>query len=106
MEDFLVVTRSLKREDYIDITGNLFVESDLILTETFIKNNSQYKIQKVSKWVLWVGDARNIHNSFFIKNHYVLELEVVFSGSFKCYKVFSLKIKNESPKRCEPLEKL
>ena len=49
LEDFLVVTRPLKGEDiHIYITGNLLVESDLILTETFIKNNSQYKIQKVS----------------------------------------------------------
>ena len=34
----------------------------------------------------------------------LLEVEVVYSVSFKCYKVFSLKMKKESPKRCEPPE--
>ena len=29
--------------------------------DTFIKNSSRYKTQKVSWWVFWVGDARNIH---------------------------------------------
>ena len=32
----------------------------------------------------------------------LLELEVACSVSYKCYKVFSLKLKEESPKRCEP----
>ena len=40
------------------------------LFEKLINNNSLNKIQKVSWWILWVGDARNIHKSFFIKNHY------------------------------------
>ena len=35
----------------------------------------------------------------------LLELEVVYSVSFKCYKVFSLKMKKKTPKRCEPLKK-
>ena len=35
--------------------------------ETFINNNSRYKTQKISWWVVYVGDARNIHKSFFIK---------------------------------------
>ena len=39
-----------------------------IVFEAFIGNNSRYKTQRVSWWVLWVGDARNIN--FFIKNHY------------------------------------
>ena len=38
--------------------------------EKFIKNNSQYITQNISWCVLWVGDARNIHRSSFIKNHY------------------------------------
>ena len=31
----------------------------------------------------------------------LLELEVVYSGSFKCYKMISLKMIREYPKRCE-----
>ena len=31
-----------------------------------------------------------------------MELKVVYSGSFKCYKVLYLKMKKESPERCEP----
>ena len=38
--------------------------------ETFINKDSRYKTEKVLKWALWVRDARNIHKSFFIKNHY------------------------------------
>ena len=34
-----------------------------------------------------------------------LEFEVVYGGSFTCYKVLSLKMKKESPKRCEPPKK-
>ena len=33
---------------------------------------------------------------FFIK---LLELQVVYSGSLKCYKVFCLKMRKESPKK-------
>ena len=32
-----------------------------------------------------------------------MELEVVYSGSFKCFKVFSIKMKEGSPKRCEKI---
>ena len=38
--------------------------------KTFINNNSWFKGQKVSRWVVWIGDARNIYKSFCIKNHY------------------------------------
>ena len=38
--------------------------------------------------------------AFLLKS--LLELEVVYSGPFKCYKVFSLKMKKASLKRCEP----
>ena len=31
-----------------------------------------------------------------------MEIEVVYSASFKCYKVFSLKMQKESPERREP----
>ena len=31
-----------------------------------------------------------------------MELENVYNGSFKFYKVFSSKMKKESPERCEP----
>ena len=30
-----------------------------------------------------------------------MELEIVYSGSFKFYKVFSIKMKKISPKRCK-----
>ena len=33
--------------------------------ETFINKKSRYKTQMVSWWVLCVGDARNIHESFY-----------------------------------------
>ena len=69
--------------------------------KTFINNNSRYKTQKVSWWVLGIGDVRNINKSLFIKN-VVIYQKVVYSGSFKCYKVFSLRTKKESPKRCDP----
>ena len=36
--------------------------------ETFINSNSRYKTQKVSWWILWTGDARNVHNRFFLSN--------------------------------------
>ena len=46
--------------------------------ETFINNDPRYKTQQVSWWVLLVGDARNIHKSFFIQNHYwSLKLSIV-----------------------------
>ena len=35
----------------------------------------------------------------------LLELEVVFSGSFRCYKEVPLKMKKESPERCESPKK-
>ena len=41
-------------------------EKCLMFFETFINNDSRYKTQKVPS----VGDARNIHKSFFIKSHY------------------------------------
>ena len=63
--------------------------------ETFIINNSRYKTQEVSWWVLWFGDARNIHKNFFYWK-LLLELEVGYSGSFKCYKMFSLKMKKKN----------
>ena len=28
------------------------------------------KFNKVSCWTLWIGDPRNFHNSFFVKNYY------------------------------------
>ena len=31
-----------------------------------------------------------------------MEFKVVYSGSFKCYKVFSLKMEKESAKRWDP----
>ena len=40
---------------------------------------------------------------FYLKS--LLELEAVYSGIFTCYKVFSLKMKKESPKRCEQPKK-
>ena len=67
--------------------------------ETFINNSSRNKTQKVSWWVLWVRDSRNIHNSFFLIKIVIGKLEVVYSGSLKCYKVFFLKFKKRSPKR-------
>ena len=51
--------------------------------ETFINSNSWYKTQKIHG-----GES-------------LLELAVVHCGSFKCYKVFALKVKKGSPKRCE-----
>ena len=46
--------------------------------ETFINNSFWYKTEKVSWWVLGVGDARNIHKSSFIKNNYWnLKLSIV-----------------------------
>ena len=35
----------------------------------------------------------------------LLKLEVVYSSSFKSHKVFSLKMKKESPNRCKSLKK-
>ena len=29
------------------------------------------KFNKVSWWVLWIGDPINFHNSFFVKNYYL-----------------------------------
>ena len=29
------------------------------------------KFNKVSWWNLWIGDPRNFHNSFFVKNYYL-----------------------------------
>ena len=37
--------------------------------EAFINSNSHYKTQKISWWILWAGDARNINKSFFTKNN-------------------------------------
>ena len=42
--------------------------------------------------VIWAGDARNTHKSFFCVKS-LLELDIAYNGSFKCYKVFLLKIK-------------
>ena len=55
--------------------------------ETFISNNRWYKVQKVSWWFLWIGDARNIWKSFFHQKS-LLELEVVYSSSFNWFSVF------------------
>ena len=54
--------------------------------ETFVNDNSRYKTQKLSWWVLWVGDARNIHKTFSIKNHYwnLKLLIVALSSVIKC----------------------
>ena len=38
--------------------------------------------------------------AFFIKNYYG-NLEIVYSGSLKFYKVLSVKMKKESPKKFE-----
>ena len=46
--------------------------------ETFITSNSRYKTQKVSWWVLWVGDAKIIHESFHYWN---LKLSIVAISS-------------------------
>ena len=40
--------------------------------------------------------------AFFLKKKLLLKLEAAFSDSFKCYKLFFLKMKKESLKRCEP----
>ena len=29
------------------------------------------KFNKISCWTLWIGDPRNFHNSFFVKNYYL-----------------------------------
>ena len=53
-----------------------------IVLKTFINNNSRFKTQKISWWVVWVGDASNIYKSFCIKNHYWnLKLSVVALSS-------------------------
>ena len=57
------------------------------VTETIINNNSWYKTLKVSWRVFWVGDARNLHTSFFI-NDLCWNLKfsrVVLSGVIKCF---------------------
>ena len=46
-------------------------------------------------WICW----KYSQELFYQKS--LSELEVVYSGSFKCNKLFSLKMKKESPKRCE-----
>ena len=47
---------------------------------------SRYKTQKVWSKVPWVGNARNIHKSFFIKNHcWNFKLSIVaLSSVIKC----------------------
>ena len=47
---------------------------------------SRYKTQKVSSIVPWVGNVRNIHKSFFIKNHcWNFKLSIVaLSSVIKC----------------------
>ena len=59
--------------------------------ETKLKSNSLYK-------------SRYIRKSFFYQIS-LLELKV-YSGSFKFYKVFSVKMKIESPKRFELHKKI
>ena len=53
------------------------------------------KFNKVSWWALLVGDPRNFHNSFFVKNYYLnLSLfQVLQSALFKNeIKIFSEKM--------------
>ena len=36
----------------------------------FYQEKLATKFNKILWWALWVGDPRNFHNSFFVKNHY------------------------------------
>ena len=43
------------------------------------------KFSKVSWWALWIGDPRNFHNSFFVKNYYLnlIYFQALQSAFFK-----------------------
>ena len=45
--------------------------------EKFINSNSRYKFQKVSQWVLWIGEARNIYNTLHKKRSFRLTISSV-----------------------------
>ena len=49
----------------------------------FYQEKLATKFNKMSWWALWVGDPRNFHNSFFVKNYLNL---ILFSSSQKRYK--------------------
>ena len=55
------------------------------------------KLNKVSWWALWVGDPRNFHSSFFIKNYY-LNLNFFFFFKY-CRALLSLKTKRNLLKK-------
>ena len=76
-----------------------------------IRNQSQtktiphtvFEIKKKKKKCFMAGSlSRRCYKQELFYSISILELEVACSGSYKCYKVFSLKLKKESPKRCEP----
>ena len=70
------------------------VYSFTINLQSKLKNSAHYfwkidqeklptKFNKVSECALWVGDARNFHNKFFVKNE-LLKLNF-FSSTAECY---------------------
>ena len=71
--------------------------------ETFIKNISRYKTQKLSWWVLWAGEKLSWLEIF--AKAFLLKIIIrtwtclyfLFQFFFNCYK--------ESPKRCDPPKK-
>ena len=63
---------------------------------TLVNINFRYKMKNFHPGFFESEMLEIFTRLFFIK---LLELQVVYSGSLKCYKVFCLKMRKESPKK-------
>ena len=70
------------------------------------QENVATKFNKAPWWALWVGDPRNFHNSFFVKNLLELELSALLKKEKNLKKVANhLKIGWKSKRQTENIEK-